>query len=73
MRDRRNQRTRTELLYRVRSEFSDMPGLRLTREQASKLWAQRLDICERILQKLEEEGVLKRGRNGAYCRSDLGA
>jgi hypothetical protein len=73
MRDRRNQRTRIELLYRVRSEFLDMPGLRLTREQASKLLAQRLDVCERVLQQLEKEGLLKRVSEGAYCRSDLGA
>lgn len=72
MRERRDQRTRSELLVRARSEFSDMPGLSLTCEQASKLWAQRLDVCERLLRQLEQEGVLKRTSGDAYCRSDLG-
>jgi hypothetical protein len=72
MTERRDQRTRTELIVRVRSEFSEMPGLRLTRVQAARLWAQRLDVCERVLQQLEEEGLLKRGIGNAYCRRDLG-
>ena len=70
--DRRDQQSRAALLRRLRNEFSDMPGLRLTREQVGKLLAQRSDVCERVLQQLVAEGTLKRANGDAYCRSDLG-
>lgn len=72
-RERRNERVRAELLARARSEFTDMPGLRLTREQAGRLWSLRADICERVLGQLEQEGMLRRTSDEVYCRRDLGA
>ena len=71
--ERRNHWTREELVARARSEFADMPGLRITREQASKLWSLRPDISERILGQLEQDGVLRRADRGNYCRRDVGA
>ena len=71
--ERRNPRTREELLARIRGEFVDMPGLRLTRLQASKLWSLRPDICDRILEFLERDGLLRRADDDIFCRRDLGA
>ena len=64
--DRRDPASRLALLRRVRSEFSEMPGLRLTRAQAVRLFAVRPDICERVLSTLEREGVLACGIDGRY-------
>ena len=72
MRERRDQHARTELIGRVRGEFSDMPGLRLTLRQASRLWSHSPEVCKRIFQELEHQGVLKRANGDAYCRRDLG-
>jgi hypothetical protein len=57
------------LLSRVRSEFLEMPGLRLTALQAARLWALDRHTCERILERLMRAGFLLRNRNGAYLRA----
>jgi hypothetical protein len=70
--DRRDRSERVRLLQRIRSEFAEMPGLRLTREQAMRLWSLPEDTCERIFGELEQAGSLRRLENGAYGRPDLG-
>jgi DNA-binding IclR family transcriptional regulator len=54
---------------RVRGEFLEMPGLRLTPQQASRLWAVDRSTSERILNRLTSTGFLARTREGAYLRS----
>ena len=61
----------TRLLYRVRSEFLEMPGLRLTSAQASRLWALDRPTSERILDGLTTEGFLLKTREGAYLRAPV--
>ena len=39
------------LLRRIRSEFLEMPGLRLSREQAQRLWALDAATCDRVLER----------------------
>jgi hypothetical protein len=56
------------LLERARSEFVEMPGLRLTSRQAARLWAIDCETSERILNRLVEAGFLGRRRDGAYLR-----
>ena len=56
----------TPLLHRVRSEFLEMPGLRLTSTQAARLWALDRRMSERILDGLAMAGFLSRNREGAY-------
>ena len=56
------------LLARVRSEFLEMPGLRLTSRQAARLWGLAGPLCERVLARLEDAGFLLRTRDGAYMR-----
>ena len=41
-----------DLLRRVRGEFIEMPGLRLTSSQAQRLWGLAREDCERVLQAL---------------------
>jgi len=43
-----------------------MPGLRLTRQQARRLWALDADTCDALLVTLEGTGVLRRTREGEY-------
>ena len=64
--ERRNAASRRALVDRVRTEFTEMPGERLTCAQAQRLFALRPDICERVLAALVREGVLVRGFDGRY-------
>ena len=64
--DRRNIASRERLLQRVRSEFEEMPCLRLTRGQVQRLFGLRADVCERLLAGLVDEGTLMRGPDGRY-------
>jgi hypothetical protein len=59
-----------EVVRRVRGEFLEMPGLRLTLEQARRLW--RLDelACEAVLGALVDARFLARTRDGAFVRHD---
>jgi hypothetical protein len=54
------------LLHRVRSEFLEMPGLRLTPAQAARLWSLDRSTSDRILDGLTSAGFLSRNRHGAY-------
>jgi Fic family protein len=50
----------------VRGEYLEMPGLRLTRQQAQRLWALDAETCEALLRTLEERNVLRRTSSGHY-------
>jgi hypothetical protein len=55
------------LLARIRGEYREMPGLRLTLPQACKLWQIDRDSCLGLLERLVSEGTLHRRSDGAYC------
>lgn len=55
-----------QLLARIRSEYLEMPGLRLTLLQARRLWALDALTCANALAVLECSGFLTRTRDGAY-------
>jgi Fic family protein len=57
------------LLHRIRNEFLEMPGLRLTPAQAARLWAMDRQTSERILRGLVAVGFLIENRKGAYVRA----
>jgi len=59
----------TSLLHRIRSEFTEMPGLRLTPAQAARLWGMERHTSERILDGLAMAGFLSKNREGAYLRA----
>ena len=58
------------LLYRIRGEFLEMPGLRLTQEQAARLWQMDAAVCAEALMRLVAARFLTRTRHGAYVRLD---
>lgn len=58
-----------DLKTRVRSEFIEMPGLRLTTAQAQRLWNLDREECEAVLSILIEERILKRTKDGAFVRA----
>ena len=60
------------LLMRIRMEYVEMPGLRLTSRQAGRLWNLDQTACEEILATLVQELFLSRTSDGAYLRRDTG-
>jgi DNA-binding IclR family transcriptional regulator len=54
------------LVVRARSEFLQMPGLRLTPAEACRLWRLDKNTCQQILHRLARSGFLSRTRQGAY-------
>jgi hypothetical protein len=59
-----------ELLGRVRREFVELPGLRLTESQARRLWGLDQASCSVVLEKLIATRFLVRTRDGAFRRLD---
>jgi hypothetical protein len=59
-----------DLVRRIRGEFLEMPGLRLTLQQARRLW--RLDdtACDAVLAVLVDAQFLARTPDGAFVRQD---
>lgn len=64
---------RVTVLERIRSEYLEMPGLRLTREQLQRLCGLDRAICEHVLDALVEMRFLSRKPGGAYARATDGA
>jgi len=59
------------LVARVRCEFYEMPGLRLTCPQASRFWQVDVAICGVVLEQLVREGFLYKTHNGAYVAASM--
>jgi hypothetical protein len=59
-----------DLLKRVRGEYLEMPGLRLTGAQASRLWGLDSTICQRLLDALRDAQFLTRTSDGRYVRAE---
>jgi hypothetical protein len=59
---------REQLLRRVRGEYLEMPGLKLTCLQAQRLWAMDEQTCAEILNSLTEARFLQRQYDGTYAR-----
>jgi hypothetical protein len=56
------------LLQRIRSEYREMPGLKLTEAQARRLWNLDDPTCRLVLSTLQDERFLKRTPRGTYVR-----
>jgi hypothetical protein len=54
------------LVARVRGEYSEMPGLRVTFAQACRLWQVDVATCEMLLEQLVREGFLCKTDSGFY-------
>ncbi len=58
-----------DVLRRARAEYLEMPGLRLTRAQAQRLWGLDTRTCEQLLSALTETRFLAKTRDGAFVLS----
>jgi hypothetical protein len=55
-----------DMLRRIRGEYLEMPGLRLTPAQAQRLWGLERGRCEMLLCELVDLKFLSRTHDGAY-------
>jgi hypothetical protein len=58
------------LLRRVRAEFVEMPGLRLTPAQATRLWGLEREACHTVINALIASSFLRWTPAGAVTRAD---
>ena len=56
------------LIERVRGEYLEMPGLRLTGVQAQRLWGLDQRRCDLVFRALTEARFLTRTSDGAFVR-----
>ncbi len=61
---------RDETLRRIRGEYLEMPGLRLTTAQAQRLWNLDRSTCEQALGKLVASRFLSQTRDGSFIRAN---
>ena len=64
--------TEDALLGRVRSEFREMPSMRLTLAQAMRLWNLDRPTCCTVLDSLVASHFLQQDLNGRYARVHAG-
>jgi hypothetical protein len=65
-----SQQSHDDVLRRVRGEYIEMPGLRLTTAQAQRLWGLDRASCDALLGALVDAKFLSRTRDGAFVRSE---
>ena len=58
------------LIERARGEFLEMPGLRLTPEQASRLWGVDTATCQQLIDALVAAAFLRWTSRGQLVRRD---
>jgi hypothetical protein len=64
--DRRDVDSRMRLTRRIRAEFAEMAGLRLTTGQSARLFGISETVAVRVLAALVRDGLLWRGPDGRY-------
>jgi len=56
----------------VQSEYSEIPGLHLSKPQAQRLWNLDARSCDVIFEALEASHFLRRMPTDSYVRADIG-
>ncbi len=56
------------LLQRIQQDYNEQPGLRLTPQQAQRLWGLDGPTCGEVLAVLVDAGVLQRTPDGHFMR-----
>jgi hypothetical protein len=69
---KRAMRTIHDVLNRLRAEFLEMPGLRLTSPQVQRLCGVERTTCQMVLDALVNEGFLWVTPEGLYVRRTTG-
>jgi hypothetical protein len=57
------------IVYRIREEFREMPGLRLTPAQATRLWGLEEDTCTAVIDRLVSAAYLRWTDTGEVTRT----
>lgn len=57
------------VINRIRAEFEEMPGLRLTVPQAMKLWGLEREECERVVEALLQSAFLQLTPKGEVIKA----
>jgi hypothetical protein len=65
--------TLDDAIVRVKAEFLEMPGLRLTTAQAARLWQFDREFSEEVLAALVDARFLMRTPKAAFARADAAA
>ena len=60
----------TDWLTLIRGEYLEVPGLRLTRAEAERLWGLDAHVCAATLEALVAISFLRRTRQDEYVRAD---
>jgi hypothetical protein len=63
---------RSDLIQRIRGEYLEMPGLRVTARQAQRLFGLDATTCDEILDHLREIGFLSRTDDGMFTLAQAG-
>lgn len=64
------QTTIADWMQLIRSEYLEIPGLHLNREQVRRLWNLDAATCDTLIDRLVGGGFLRKTASGAYVRSD---
>jgi Fic family protein len=57
------------LVQRIREEFEEAPGLRITVREAARFWGLDEETCGQVLEQLLAVGFLARGGDERYRRT----
>jgi hypothetical protein len=55
-----------KLAQRIREEFEESPGLRVTIDEGARFWGLDEDVCEIVLSELVVDGFLTRGSDQRF-------
>jgi hypothetical protein len=58
--------TLLKLTQRIREEFEESPGLRVTIDEGARFWGLDENVCELVLSELVVNGFLARGNDQRY-------
>jgi hypothetical protein len=58
-----------QALHRIRAEYLEMPGMRLTPEQVRRLSGVEASICDQVLEELVRAKFLRLGADGTFVRT----
>jgi hypothetical protein len=58
------------IVRRIREEFREMPGLRLTMAQATRLWGLEHETCHAVIERLVSSAFLSWTPAGTITRAD---
>jgi hypothetical protein len=59
-----------DVVQRIRGEFREMPGLRLTPAEATKLWGLEHNTCRAVIDALVATAFLRWTSAGSVTRAD---